>query len=326
MRAVRQYEFGPAENLRYEEVPDPHPGPGQVRIAVAASGVHLVDTVIRAGVARGPFPLPELPMTPGREVAGVVDEVGEGIDESRLGRRVVAHLGMASGGYAELAVTGVGALHELPADLDPAAAVAMVGTGRMTMGILELACLTADDVALVTSAAGGTGTLLVQAALNAGAAVVGVAGGPAKVERVRKSGAHIAVDYTAPDWPEEVRRELDGREVTVAFDGVGGEAGRAAMDLLGPGGRIVLFGFSSGEPTSFTSADLFRRGLSAVVALGPRIMNLPGGLRALEERSLAEAAAGRLVPAVQAFALKDAAAAHAALESRATSGKVVLLP
>src|SRR3712207_1669291 len=130
MHAIRQYEFGPAESLVFEEVPAPVPGPGQVRVAVAASGVHLLDTSIRRGESGGPFPLPGLPMTPGREVAGVVDAVGEGVDQGWLGRRVVAHLGQASGGYAELAVVDVVSVHEVPAGVGFEAAVAMIGTGR----------------------------------------------------------------------------------------------------------------------------------------------------------------------------------------------------
>jgi NADPH2:quinone reductase len=104
MHAIRLHAFGPAANLRYEEVDDPRPGPGQARIAVAASGVHLIDTALRAGRPMGPLPLPELPTIPGREVAGTVDALGPEVDERWLGRRVVAHLGPASGGYAELAV------------------------------------------------------------------------------------------------------------------------------------------------------------------------------------------------------------------------------
>ena len=101
MHAVRLHEFGPAGNLRYERVADPRPGPGQVRIAVRVAGVHVLDTHIRAGERAGPFPPPELPAIPGREVAGVVDAVGPGADDAWMGRRVVAHLGQASGGYAE---------------------------------------------------------------------------------------------------------------------------------------------------------------------------------------------------------------------------------
>ncbi|MFF5946028.1 alcohol dehydrogenase catalytic domain-containing protein, partial [Streptomyces althioticus] len=126
MHAVRLYAFGPAENLTYEEAEDPVPGPGQVRIAVAAAGVHLLDTALRAG-HRGPLPeRPALPTVPGREVAGVVDALGEGVAGTWLGKRVVAHLGFAPGGYAELAVTDAGRLHEVPEPLDFAAAVAMI--------------------------------------------------------------------------------------------------------------------------------------------------------------------------------------------------------
>lgn len=134
MHAIRLHAFGPPENLRYEEVDDPQPGPGQVRIAVAAAGVHLIDTTIRAGV-EGWFPPPDLPMIPGRDVAGVVDALGPGVDQGWLGRRVVAYLGPASGGYAELAVIGADALHVLPEGLSDDAAVAMIGTGRTAIGI-----------------------------------------------------------------------------------------------------------------------------------------------------------------------------------------------
>ncbi|GLW98626.1 zinc-binding dehydrogenase [Microtetraspora sp. NBRC 16547] len=329
MRAIRLHAFGPAENLRYEEVEDPSPAAGQLRIAVRAAGVHLVDTAIRAGVYHGgPIPAPDLPTIPGREVAGVVDAVGEGADPGWLGKRVVTHLGMVPGGYAELAVRDAGSVHELPDGLGYEAAIAMIGTGRTTMGILDVAAFASDDVVLVTAAAGGIGNLLVQAAVGAGATVVGLAGGAAKVERVRRLGATHAVDYTAPDWREAVRAALGDREATVALDGVGGTLGRGAMELLGIGGRLVLFGWadSADGPTEITTEDLYARGLTASVAVGPRILNRPGGLRSLEERALAAAATGALVPLTQSFPLKDAAAAHAALETRATMGKVVLVP
>jgi NADPH2:quinone reductase len=326
MHAIRQYEFGPAETLVYEEVDDPVPDDGQVRIAVEAAGVHLLDTTIRSGRAGGPFPLPDLPMTPGREVAGRVDAVGPGGVERWQGRRAVAHLGLASGGYAELVVTSAEALHEIPDDVATDVAVAMIGTGRTTLGILEVAQLERGDVVLITAAAGGIGGLLVQAARHVGAVVVGAAGGLEKVARVRGLGADVAVDYQKPEWVKAVRDALDGRDVTVALDGVGGEIGRGALELLGPGGRIVMFGWSSGEPLQITTSDLYAGGITASAAVGPRIMRRPGGLRDLEAGALAEAAAGRLVPLVTRFPLVDAAQAHTALETRATVGKVVLLP
>jgi NADPH:quinone reductase len=326
VHAIRQHEFGPAENLVYEEVADPAPVADQVRIAVGAAGVHLLDTMIRRGQTGGPFPLPDLPMTPGREVAGRVDAVGPGVDEAWGGRRVVAHLGMASGGYAELALAPAGALHELPDDMAADVAVAMIGTGRTTMGILEVAEPTPDDVVLVTAAAGGIGSLLVQAAHNVGAVVVGAAGGPDKVERTRALGADVGVDYREPAWPKVVQEALEGRHVTLALDGVGGEIGRGALELLGPGGRIVMFGWSSGEPLQITTSDLYAGGITASAAVGPRIMQRPGGMRDLETRALAEAAAGRIVPPLTRFPLADAAQAHAALEARKTIGKTVLVP
>ncbi|MFE1299878.1 zinc-binding dehydrogenase [Streptomyces sp. NPDC058733] len=326
MYAIRLHAFGPAENLTYEQVEDPVPGPGQVRVAVAAAGVHLLDTALREGV-RGPLPeLPALPTVPGREVAGTVDALGEGVEPSWLGKRVVAHLGFAPGGYAERAVTDASRLHEIPPGLDAAEAVAMIGTGRTALGILQFADLGPQAVAVIPAAAGGIGTLLVQYAKNAGATVVGLAGGPAKTARVAANGADLAVDYTDPAWPGKVRAFLGGRPATVVFDGVGGDAAREAVALLGPGGRHLVFGWSAegvraGEPYLVD-------GVSEQV-LGPVMLARAGGpdpLRTLELRALAEAAAGRLTPAVQRFPLAEAAAAHHALETRRTTGKVVLEP
>jgi NADPH2:quinone reductase len=327
MKAIRQDEFGAAEVLRYAEVPDPEPGPGQVRIDVAAAGVHLIDTSVRAGLGGGPFPLPALPMTPGREVAGTVGALGPDVDPDWRGRVVVAHLGQANGGYAERAVAAVGSLHPVPEGLSPAEAVAMIGTGRTVLAVLEVAPPGPDDVVLVPAAAGGIGPLLVQAGRRAGATVVGLAGGPEKVARVRALGADVAEDYRDPGWADRVREQLGGATVTVLFDGVGGEVGRAALDLLAAPARVVLFGYSAGSVTALTSADIVARSLQVTWAIGPRILRRPGGLRPLEEAALAAAARRELVPLVHPpFPLADAAGAHRALESRATTGKVILAP
>ncbi|TDE59665.1 oxidoreductase [Nonomuraea mesophila] len=326
MRAIRQHAFGGPEELRLEELSDPHPAGDQVRIRVESAGVHLLDTVIRQG-GGGPRVAPRLPMTPGREVAGTVDEVGAVADAALLGRRVVADLGPAGGGYAELALAPAAAVHVLPDGVDADCAVAMVGTGRTTMAILELAAPTAADVVLVTAAAGGIGTLLVQACRSAGATVVGVAGGPGKVALARRTGADHAIDYTRPGWPDEVRRAVAGRPVTLALDGVGGRIGRSALELLGVTGRLVMFGSSSGSLTELSTGDLFSRGISAASAIGARILQRPGGIRTLERDALEALTQGRLAPVIgQRFALTDAPAAHIALQSRATTGKTVLRP
>ncbi|MFC8724260.1 zinc-binding dehydrogenase [Streptomyces bacillaris] len=333
MHAVRLHAFGPAENLTYERIEDPVPGPGQVRIAVEAAGVHLLDTALREG-RTGPYPAPaELPTVPGREVAGTVESVGEGTDPGWLGKRVVAHIGMAPGGYAELTVTEADKLHEIPAALGAAEAVAMIGTGRTTLGILGFTDLGPDSVAVVTAAAGGIGTLLVQYAKNAGATVIALAGGPAKAARAEANGADLALDYTLPDWPDRARAFLDahGLWATVVFDSVGGATARSAVGLLGRGGQHVVYGWSGeglhdGQPLTFTPEELAERDIASASVLGPRMIERGGGLRALETRALAEAAAGRLRPAVQRYPLAEAAAAHRALETRGTVGKVVLEP
>ena len=318
MKAIRQYEFGGPDVLRHEDVPDPVPGPGQALVRVTVAGAHLVDTTLRSGSAEGP-PLPALPTTPGREVAGVV--VAGPADWT--GRRVVAHLGQGGGGYAELAAVSVGSLHALPDQLSDEAAVTLVGTGRTALAVLELAGPGPDDVVLVPGAAGALGALLVQAARRAGAYTVGLAS-PAKLRYV---DADAAVDYTAPDWPDAVRSALAGREVTVLLDGVGGQPGRTAFELVGVGGRVVLFGWAAGAPFELSVADLYRQGLTVSCAIGPRIFRRPGGLRAWEEEALALGASGAWTPLVgPAFALSDAAGAHRALEGRTAVGKTVLVP
>ncbi|MCX0245165.1 zinc-binding dehydrogenase [Streptomyces drozdowiczii] len=329
MHAVRLHAFGPAEKLRHERTEDPVPAPGQVRIAVRAAGVHLLDTVLRQGLP-GPNPAPAtLPTIPGREVAGTVDALGEGTDPAWLGRDVVAHLGNVPGGYAELAVTDADRLHPVPEGLGHAEAVAMIGTGRTTLGILAATPLGPDSVALVTAAAGGIGTLIVQYAKKAGATVIGLAGGPAKTARVRDNGADLAVDYTRPDWPRHVRIHLDalGRRATVLYDSVGSTTARAAFGLLGEGGQHVVYGWSGNNgPFTPSAGELAARSLTSENVLGPGLLKRGGGLRALEARALAEAAAGHLRPAIQSYPLARAADAHRDLETRGTVGKVVLIP
>jgi NADPH:quinone reductase len=326
MKAIRQHVFGGPGELRLEDVPDPQPGEGQVRIRVEAAGVQLLDTVIRKGKA-GPRVMPALPMTPGREVAGVVDMAGPGMVGALAGRRVVADLGPASGGYAELALADAGSLHDIPAGLDADHAVAMIGTGRTAMAILELAQPAPSDIVVVTAAAGGIGALLVQAARNAGATVIGAAGGPGKTALARDLGAAVTADYLQPDWAQTARAGLPGRGATLVLDGVGGDIGHTAMSLLGAGGRLVMYGQASGSLIPLTADDLYRLGITAAAAIGARILQRPGGLTDLESKAIQAAAQGRLRPVIgQRYALADAAAAHTAIESRSTTGKTILRP
>ena len=327
MRAIRLHEFGPAENLRSETVADPVPGDGQVRIAVKAGGVHLIETWLRGGTPVGPHPLPQLPITPGGEVAGIVDALGPGADEALLGKRVVASLD-GDGGYAELAVAEASAVHEIPEGLDFGAAVAMVTTGTTALSILEIAELRSSDVVVVTAAAGGIGALLVQAARGIGATVVAAAGGARKVVRAGELGAQLAIDYNVDGWTGTVAEKLNGRRVTVVLDGVGGETALAAYGLLSDGGRVVSFGAASdGGDVPMSASELESRGIAFQSLFTAPIMaelQDPAAARNLQHRAL-ESAVDELKPVVQTFPLADAAAAHRALESRQTMGKVVLV-
>ncbi|MFD2795416.1 alcohol dehydrogenase catalytic domain-containing protein [Promicromonospora vindobonensis] len=272
MDAIRHHSFGPPEVLTLEQIPDPTPGPGEVLVDAVAHGVHLVDTTVRRGESGPPLPLPSLPTVPGREIAGTVTAVGAGVDASWVGRRVAAHLGRVpdGGGYARRVAVAAEKLHVIPerdtgAPLDPADAIAMIGTGRMAIYTLDIAAVTAADVVVVTAAAGGLGTLFIQEALNSGARVVALAGGAAKLQLLREllpdvlpdalpgaqpgaqPGARsdgeavplpgpdrlALVDYTVPDWVDAARAALAGAPATLVLDGVGGELGTGAAALLG---------------------------------------------------------------------------------------------
>jgi NADPH2:quinone reductase len=269
-----------------------------------------------------PLPTPRLPTVPGREVAGVVDALGDGVDPGWLARRAVAHLGPVPGGYAEQAVTAAdGQLFAVPGHVPAADAVAAVGTGRTALGVLELEPPSADDVVLVPSAAGGLGWLLVQAARERGATVVAAARGRHRTARLAGLGADLVVDYGEAGWDVRVRDAVGG--VTLVYDGVGGAVGRCALELLRPGGRLVLFGWSSGTVTALDSADLVRLGITAGWSLGPRMAALPG-VPGLAARALDRVASGAWRPLVTTYPLAEAARAHADLEQRRALGKVVL--
>ncbi|MFE6970296.1 alcohol dehydrogenase catalytic domain-containing protein [Isoptericola sp. NPDC057653] len=335
MDAIRHHAYGPPETLVLEQVPDPAPGPGQVLVAAQAHGVHLLDTTLRRGEASGPLPLPQLPAIPGREVAGTVVGVGPGVDGSWLGAHVAAHLGATpdGGGYARLAVAPEATLHRLPDRLGLAEAIAMIGTGRMALMTLEVAEIGAEDVVVVTGAAGGLGSLFVQSAVAAGARVVALAGGPRKVRAVRglvpDAGRQVAVlDVLDPAWPDHARAALDrlgAPAATVVLDGVGGDTARDASALLSAGGRLVVFGWATGQPNPVAA--------SAVTPAGDRVEVRPvvgpgapafGDLRTYQRAALERAATGEWRVLTHRVAFAEAARAHRELEERRTVGKVVL--
>jgi NADPH:quinone reductase len=300
VRAVVLREYGPPEALVLEEVAEPPVGPGEVVIDVAYAGVTFVETQMRAGRPPHPAMLPELPVVLGNGVAGTAGA-----------RRVVASLG-GRGGYAERAVAAADRLIDVPGGVTLRDAVALVADGRTALGLIRLAGVQPGETVLVEAAAGGVGTLLVQLARTAGARVVGLAGGERKLAVVRELGADAAIDYRETGWEERAG------PADVVFDGVGGEIGEAAYGLLRDGGRFLPFGMAGGRFAQVEPRDgvEVRRG-------GPPSSE---ALLELARAALEEAAAGRLRPVIgQELLLAEAAAAHAAIEARATIGKTLLV-
>ena len=317
MKAVWLEEFGGPETLVAADSPDPVPGPGQALIEVSFANITFVETMFRAS-GFGPFET-KLPMIPGNGVGGVVVSVGAEVDDRLTGKRVVASTG-GSGGYAERAAVDAGGIVEVPKGLELDDAVALLADGRTAMMLVGKAGLREGERVLVEAAAGGVGTLLVQLARAAGARVVAAAGGACKVEVARGSGVEVAVDYRESGWAEQVREAVGALDVV--FDGVGGAIGEAAFGLLDRGGRMVRFGMASGAWARISDEAAAGRGVE-LIGLS-RLA--PEETRALTEDALVEAAAGRLRPVIgQRFPLEQAADAHAAIESRATVGKTLLV-
>jgi NADPH2:quinone reductase len=315
MRAVVLREFGPPAGLVVDRLPDPQPGPGQALVAVQLASVTFVETQIRAGRPPHPAMAPALPVVPGNGVGGRVAAVGAGVDPALVGRRVVTTTG-GTGGYAERAVVAAHALIELPDELAMADAVALLADGRTALALVEAVAPQPGETVLVLAAGGGVGSLLVQLAVAAGARVVAAAAGPRKGELARELGAELAVDYAQAGWTARAG------EVDAVFDGVGGPLAAAAFDLVTLGGRFCSFGMASGAFSPITDAVAADFGVTLVRA----ITLTPERQRTLSERALALAAAGRLRPLVgQTFALDRAGDAHAAIESRATIGKTLLV-
>jgi NADPH:quinone reductase len=319
VRAVIVQEFGPPDVLVAGQAPEPSAGAGEVVIDVELANVTFVETQMRAGRPPRPGMLPALPVIPGNGVGGVVASVGPGVDAELIGRRVVASLG-GSGGYAERVAVAAQRLLEVPAGVALRDAVALLADGRTALSLVRLASPREGETVLVEAAAGGVGTLLVQLARNAGAQVVALAGGERKLAVTRELGADVAIDYREDGWARQVREAVGG--VDIAFDGVGGDIGLAAFDLLRTGGRFCPFGMASGSFTPIPEEVAEARGVAVLRGGAPS----PEQLLALSRAALEEAAAGRLRPVIgQEVVLADAAAAHAAIEARATVGKTLLV-
>ncbi|WP_205812771.1 zinc-binding dehydrogenase [Microbacterium sp. K41] len=233
-------------------------------------------------------------------------------------------------GEVRIRVAAAAALHPVPAHVPFPQAVAAIGSGRTAQLVWQAAQIGADDVVLVTGASGGLGSQVAQLALSVGATVVALHGGEAKRAVVAQLGRRVEhsagrllpLDATDDAWPDRLTGLLDGAVPTVLLDGVGGPTGRAALESLGRGSRVVVIGWSSGELLRVDGDDIVQNSLTVTVPLGRAIADL----RALETAALAAVAGGRGDPPVDVFRLTDAAAAHDAIQHRRQRGKVVLVP
>ncbi|MGW1028013.1 zinc-binding dehydrogenase [Streptomyces sp. NPDC002577] len=323
MRAIRVAEHGGPEVLVPVELPDPTPGEGEVVVRAEAVDTIYVETQIRRGDWGEAFGITP-PYVPGGAAAGTVVSVGPGVDASWAGRRVVAGAG-TRGSYAELVRTGVDRLVPVPDGLGSREAAALAHDGVTGIGIMEGIAVKPGDRVLILGAAGGMGTLLVQLAHAAGAHVVGAARGPRKLALVSRLGADAVVDYTEDGWTQQVRNAFGGLPVDVLLDGVGGELGTGAFELVADGGRVSAHGAPSGAFAGLDQERARRRGIT-LQGISDVQFDAPEIVR-LATKALGEAAAGRLHPVIaQEFPLSRAADAHRAIEARSVLGKALLIP
>jgi len=322
MKAIQVKETGGPEQMQLVDIPTPQPGPKQALVKVAASGVNFIDVYFRTGLYKA-----DLPFTPGMEAAGVVEAVGPDVTEVRRGDRVA--YAMARGSYAEYTVVPSWQLVKVPdgEDLKSAAAAMLQG---MTAHYLTHSTfpLKPGQTCLVHAAAGGAGRLIVQIAKMLGARVFGTTSTEAKADLARQAGADAIIFYTRQDFEAEVKRLTDGRGVDVVYDSVGEPTYMQGLNCLRPRGMMVLFGQSGGkvapiDPTILnTKGSLFltRPSLAFYCATREELLWRAGDI-------LQWIASGKLKLVIdRTYPLGQAAQAHRDLESRATAGKVLLIP
>jgi NADPH2:quinone reductase len=308
MQVVQVTQFGGPEVLELAERAAPVAGEGEVEVEVTAAEVLFLDTQLRAGWGREFFPL-QPPFVLGAGVAGTV-----------AGRPVVAAVGdvgtYPGGGYAESVVVPKRNVHDVAPGIEPAVALAALHDGPTALELVTSAAPRPRERVLVNGASGSLGHWLIPLAKEAGVEVVAAARGAAKLEKASRLGADAVVDYSEPGWAARVG------PVDVVFDAAGGEIGRAAFGILRRGGRFHAFGAASGEFAGVDDAQARERGVTVVGIHQPD----PRTWVERPAEALAAIADGRVTPSVGAtFALADAAAAHAAIEARRTTGKTVLL-
>lgn len=322
MRAIRIHEHGGPEKLVLDELPLPVPGAGELRLRVEAAGLNFIDTYKRSGLYAVP-----LPHTLGQEAAGVVTAVGPGVTGFQPGDRVAS--AAVAGACADEALVPVAQVVPVPADVTAAQAAAVMLQG-LTAHYLTTDTwpLRAGETALVHAAAGGVGLLLVQLAKRRGARVLATVGDDAKAALAREAGADAVCVYAREDFAAAARAFTAGRGVDVVYDGVGRATWEGSLASLRPRGLLASFGNASGPVPPVAPLVLSQRG--SLFLTRPTLAHYvatPAELRARAADLFAWLADGSLRVRIGAtFPLAGTADAHRALEARATTGKVLLLP
>ncbi len=315
MKAILMRDYGNVDVLSYEEVTTPEPNVDEVLIKVEAAGLNYADIMLRKGVY---VIKPETPFVPGIEVAGTIEKFGTNVKGLQIGQRVIALL--QTGGYAEYVVALSQQVFTIPENLEAGKALALVVQGWTALGLLQE--LKPNQTVLIQAAAGGVGVFLVQLAKVRGAKVIGTASTPEKLEIIKQLGAEIAINYSKSDWTEQVLKATDGKGIDLLIESVGGEIGSQSLKCLAHGGTIIIYGQSSDKNFQLSSSDIFFKSLTirGYLVRDETLENLAKYTKEL--MTLFDD--GRLNILVTEFPLEKAADAQRALETRKTTGKVIL--
>ncbi|RWZ58127.1 quinone oxidoreductase [Halobacillus fulvus] len=324
MRAIQFETYGGPDVLKQVDIDRPHVEEGEVLIKVTAVGVNYADTARREGAYVVPTPLPFIP---GAEVAGIVEETGEGATRFQKGDRVVTLIG--SGGYAEYVKTMESTLIPIPDGVEDEVAVAIPLQGLTAYHILKtMGRMEQGETVLVHAAAGGVGSLAVQLAKLFGAGnVIATASTEEKLALAKGLGADHVVNYTNPDWRDQVMEATGGKGVDVALEMVGGEIFNETVKCMRGFGRVVVYGVASGEQPQLYPAGLMNRNLSVVGFFLPQVMKKPVLFEKSLEDLLKLVRNGDLKLTVGGiYDLEEASKVHELMQGRKTKGKLVLRP
>jgi NADPH2:quinone reductase len=323
MKAIRIHAHGGPDELIYEDVPDPEPGPGEVLVANRAIGVNFTDTYMRTGALGAP----DLPFVPGKEGAGEVLRVGDSVADFAPGDRVAYTETL--GAYAERTVVPAHYLVRLPDDIPFETAAAMMLKGLTAQYLLRRTFrVEAGQTVLVHAAAGGVGLILTQWADHLGATVIGTVGSPEKAELAVRNGCHHVIDYRREDFVARVREVTDGERCHVVYDGVGKDTASGSLDALRPFGAYVNFGWASGPVAPIDPMDLLLKGSLSVTSPGlTQHLARREDVVAMSQELFDVVASGKVRIRVHgALPLAEAAEAHRQIAGRRVTGGIVLRP